>query len=136
MADGDESQEHPQEELPPEEEFNDDADQPSASALLYGYLQSDKGHEIATQVINLIQDVKKSTLDRNAEQSKLEAEQAKLNAELIHKFRRNLLTSQSIVFTVVISATVILTYIGKFDPSIAVLFGTLVGYFFGRRASS
>lgn len=94
---------------------------------LFDYLKSQQGHELASRIITLIEEVKKTTLDKNVEHSRI-------NMELEHKHRRNYL----IVLTIVVAATVIsatfLTYFGKFDSPIGVLFGTLVGYFFGRRA--
>ncbi len=109
---------------------------PSASLLLHNYLQSENGHEIAKQVVELIKGIKHSTLDRNVDLDKVNAEQAKLQMELLHKHYGRLLTLQTIVFTLAIVAASILTYVGKFESPVAILFGTLVGYFFGRKTSS
>jgi hypothetical protein len=108
----------------------------SVSLLLHNYLQSDKGHEIAKQVLELVKDIKRSTLDRNVEQDKANAEQARLREERLHRFYGWVLVSQNIVFALTILTASILTYMGKFDSTLAVLFGTLVGYFFGRKTSS
>lgn len=109
---------------------------PSASLLIHNYLQSEKGHEIAKQVLDLIKGIKHSTLDRNVEQDKVNAEQARLRLERVHKYYGWVLFSQNVVFALAIVAASILTYLGKFDSPVAILFGTLVGYFFGRKTSS
>lgn len=152
MAEGDDPreeenpQEGPREESPQGEPAEDDQPgefdgeeeivEPSASLLLFNYLQSTNGHEIAKQVVDLIKGVKHSTLDRNVELDKVNAEQSRLQTELMHKHYRRLLTLQTIVFTLAIVAASFLTFVGKFESPVAILFGTLVGYFFGRRTSS
>jgi len=35
----------------------------------FEYLRSDKGHELATRIVSLFEEIKKATLDRSAEQS-------------------------------------------------------------------
>ncbi|HKC64865.1 MAG TPA: hypothetical protein VKB86_14580 [Pyrinomonadaceae bacterium] len=117
------------------EEQTEDYIEPSASVLLYNYLQSEQGHEIASAIVKLVEGIKKSTLDKSAEQAKIDGELAKLREEYLHKVRQRLLLLQIIVFIISIIATSILTYFGKFEPAIAVFFGTLVGYFFGRKNS-
>jgi hypothetical protein len=130
---------------PQEEQVEDDESEqsdedeiinPSASLLLHNYLQSENGHEIAKQVVELIKGIKHSTLDRNVELDKVNAEQTRLRVELMHKHYGRLLTLQTIVFALAIVAASILTYVGKFESPVAILFGTLVGYFFGRKTSS
>ncbi len=130
----------------PEEQVEDDGaeDSPdededfyaSGSLLIHNYLQSEKGHEIAKSVLEIVKGIKHSTLDRNLEQDKVNAEQAKQQTELIHKHYRWVLISQNIVFALAIVAASILTYVGKFESPVAILFGTLVGYFFGKKTSS
>jgi len=93
---------------------------------LLEYLKSPQGHELASRIVTLIEEIKKVTLDKSAEQSKL-------NMELTHRDRRNLIISQGVVFVITIIAASILTYFDKFNSTIGFLFGTLVGYFFGRR---
>lgn len=92
------------------------------------YLKSPQGHELASRIVTIIEEVKKATLDRSAEQSKL-------NVEFTHRHRRNLLILQSTVLGVAILAASLLTYYDKFDSTVAILFGTLVGYFFGRKTT-
>src|ERR1051325_5699870 len=114
----------------------DEIIEPSASLLLYNYLQSEKGHDIAKQVLEIVKGVKQSTLDRSVEQDKVNAEQAKLRTQLMHEHYGRVLNTQRLVFALTIVATGFLTYFGKFESPVAILFGTLVGYFFGRRTSS
>lgn len=108
----------------------------SASLLLYNYLQSEKGHDIAKQILEIVKGVKQSTLDRSVEQDKVNAEQTKIRTQLLHEHYGRVLNTQRLVFGLTIVATSFLTYFGKFESPVAILFGTLVGYFFGRRTSS
>ena len=94
----------------------------------FSYLQSPQGHELASRIVALIEEIKKATLDRSAEHSKL-------NVQLEHRDKRNLLILQSAVFGIAIIAASLLTYCDKFNSTIAILFGTLVGYFFGRKTT-
>jgi len=128
--------ENPIEGEEPEEPDEDEIINPSASLLIHNYLQSENGHEIAKQVVELIKGIKQSTLDKNVELDKVNAEQARLQMELMHRHYRRLLTLQTVVFTLAIVAASFLTYVGKFESPVAILFGTLVGYFFGRKTSS
>src|SRR2546421_12169953 len=93
----------------------DEIVEPSASLLLYNYLQSEKGHDIAKQILEIVKEIKHSTLDRNVEQDKVNAEQTRLRAELLHKHYGRLLISQAVVFTLAIVAASFLTYYGKFE---------------------
>ena len=82
---------------------------------LLNYLQSPQGHEIATRLLSVIEDVKKSTLEKTTSHAAFEK-----------------WLQAGIIFVVVIAAS-ILSYLGKFDTSLGVLFGTLVGYIFGKK---
>ncbi|MEW5754867.1 MAG: hypothetical protein AB1810_01045 [Pseudomonadota bacterium] len=79
------------------------------------YLESDKGHELASRTLKIIEDIKKATLENNASHAKFEK-----------------WLQVGIILTVVLSST-FLTYFGKFDSTVGVLFGTLVGYLFGKK---
>jgi hypothetical protein len=123
-----------------EEELDEDQSgeeqvDPSASVLIHNYLLSEKGNEIAQLVLDLFKGIKRSTLDRNVEQDKVTAEQNRLQLELLHKHYGRVLTLQTLVFALAIIAATFLTYVGKFESPVAILFGTLVGYFFGRKSS-
>lgn len=81
----------------------------------FEYLKSDRGHELASRTLKIVEDLKKGALEKNASHA---------------KFERAL---QVTVIAVVVGASTFLTYFGKFDASVGVLFGTMVGYLFGKR---
>lgn len=86
------------------------------TSRLFTYLQSAQGHEIAKSVVEIVQDIKKAALNQNTSQARLE------------KYLQ-----LGIVLTVITAASV-LAGIGKLDSTISVLFGTMLGYVFGRKA--
>jgi hypothetical protein len=81
----------------------------------FEYLKTPQGHEVTTRILQVVEDVKKATLDKSASHA------------IFEKWL------QGIIIVIVILATSILSYLGKFETSVGVLFGTLVGYIFGRR---
>ncbi|MRG71574.1 hypothetical protein GH722_07335 [Alphaproteobacteria bacterium HT1-32] len=78
------------------------------------YLSTPSGHEVAIRVVAIIEDLKRFGMERNAGHQKI-----------------NIIGKYILVFTVIIAA-VLLSFYDKFDSTIGVLFGTLIGYFFGR----
>ena len=90
-------------------------DEPSDLQPILNYLQSPQGHEIASRLLKVIEDVKKSTLEKTTSHA------------IFEKWLQ-----AGIIFIVVVSAS-FLSYLGKFDTSLGVLFGTLVGYIFGKK---
>lgn len=78
------------------------------------YLQSPQGHEIASRVVGIIEDVKKATIDKNYSHA---------------KFNRWV---EAWVIFVVVGAVVGLSIVDKLNPTVGVLLGSVVGYFFGR----
>lgn len=103
------------EELTAPEEYEDE--EPASSDLqpFLNYLQSQQGHEIASRVLKIFEDVKKATLEKTTSHAAFEK-----------------WLQAGIVVVVVIAAST-LSYLGKFDTSLGVLFGTLVGYIFGKK---
>jgi hypothetical protein len=99
----------PREELPPPSPAETEV------KSFFVYLQSPQGHEIAARVLSVVEDIKKSALEKTTSHAKFEK-----------------WLQAGIIFIVVVAAT-FLSYIGKFDTSLGVLFGTLVGYIFGKR---
>lgn len=88
---------------------------PTPESPLLEYLRSDNGHEIALKIVGIVDDIKKASLEKN------------------HSYARyGIAASASIVIAVVLAAG-FLAYFDKFDSPIAILFGTVVGYFFGKR---
>lgn len=81
---------------------------------LIAYLTSPQGHEIASRVVEIIEDVKKATIDKNYSHA---------------KFNRWLETG---VLVIVIAAVVGLSIIDKLNPTVGVLLGSIAGYFFAR----
>jgi hypothetical protein len=92
---------------------------------LLEYLQSKEGHELASRIVSIIEDVKKATIERSAEQQKL-------NAEFQHTTVRIWLLVQAGVFIVTIGVAAFLVWHDKLNPTIAAFMGTLVGYFLAR----
>lgn len=82
---------------------------------LLTYLQSPQGHEIAARLLSVVEDVKKSTLEKTTSHAAFEK-----------------WLQAGIIFVVIVAAS-LLSYLGKFDTSLGVLFGTLVGYIFGKK---
>ncbi|ALE39110.1 hypothetical protein KQY10_01570 [Leptospira interrogans] len=93
---------------------------------LIDYLTSQPGHEVATRIISLFEEIKKSTLDKNVEM-------AKINVGNHHKQRTYLIIQQTIVFVTIVISSICLAINDKFTPTIGILFGTLIGYFFGKK---
>ncbi len=81
----------------------------------FEYLRSERGHEIASRIVTVIEDVKKASLDRNFAYAKV-----------------GTAASFIIVFAVIVASST-LAYLDKFDSTVALLFGTVVGYFFGKK---
>jgi hypothetical protein len=65
--------------------------------------------------LSVVEDVKKSTLEKTTSHAVFEK-----------------WLQAGIIFVVVVAAS-LLSYLGKFDTSLGVLFGTLVGYIFGKK---
>ena len=81
---------------------------------VFEYLQSPQGHELASRIVGLVEDVKKATIDKNFSHA---------------KFNRWLEVG---VIVVVVAAVVGLSIIDKLNPTVGVLLGSVVGYFFGK----
>ncbi|WP_374246338.1 hypothetical protein [Zoogloea sp.] len=103
--------------------MSDEVDVKSAGELgsetdlrpIFSYLQSEQGHEILTRFMSIVEDIKKSTLDKTTSHAVFEK-----------------WLQAGIIFIVVISSS-ILSYLNSFDTSLGILFGTLVGYIFGKK---
>ena len=103
----------------PQDQTNGDHDLLNDEEMDFGpflnYLQTEKGHEALQRVLSMFEDIKKVTLDKTAAQVKFEK------------------MFQLLGVSFVIIATSILTYCDKFEASLGVLFGSIVGYLFGRK---
>jgi len=92
---------------------HEDDEEIEVSPLL-DYLQSPQGHEIASRIVTLVEEVKKATVDKNFSHA---------------KFNRWV---EFGVIVVVIVAVVGLSIVEKLNPTVGVLLGSVVGYFFGK----
>jgi hypothetical protein len=92
---------------------------------LFDYLASKNGHEITKEIVALVREVKNVTIDASAQEKKA-------TLEFQRQIRREQSIVQLVVFALSLVLVSVLTYFGKFDSGIAVLLGTLVGYFFGK----
>ena len=111
---------------PNENEFLDE--DPDISTEFFDYLKSEPGHKLAERIVTLFEAVKTSTLDKNADLT------AK-NAEYVHKTHKRFQIIQATVYVLVILISAVLAYVDKFTPALGLLFGTIIGYFFGKRSS-
>jgi hypothetical protein len=92
---------------------------------LLDYLQTKEGHELASRILSIIEDIKKATIESSAELHKRDS-------EYNHKIQRLWLCLQSAVFGTTIVVAALLAWHGKLDATVAALMGTLFGYFLGR----
>jgi hypothetical protein len=102
---------HSQDVQPETNEYDEEID----IGPFLSYLETEKGHEIASRVLSIFEDIKKAALEKNASHAKFE----------------KWLQVGIVLFVIVASS--LLTYVEKFDSTVAVLFGTLVGYLFGKK---
>ena len=96
-------------------EGDDEAEEEFDIGPFLYYLESEKGHELASRILAIFEDIKKATLDNTSSHAKFEK------------------WLQAVIIVVVVGDASTLTYFGKFDSTLGVLFGTLVGYLFGKK---
>lgn len=87
------------------------------SSPFFEYLQSPQGHEIVCKVVSIVDDFKKAALRHNSGQVRLDQ-----------------ILQVTIVIAVVVAASA-LAILDKFSTAVGILFGTLVGYVFGKKTS-
>lgn len=121
--------EQPQKQTDQQQEGEIEQDYPFLGEMFFDYLKSDQGKELAGRIVTLFEEIKKATLDKNARI-------AEKNVDNIHSFNTRFQIIQAIVYIVVILASGTLAYLDKFSPAVGLLFGTIIGYFFGRRQAS
>lgn len=85
---------------------------------LFDYLGSEKGHEVISRVIAYFESNKKTVVDALTKQAAAER-----------------WFQISIIIVVIIAATT-LAVMDKFSAPIGLLFGTLIGYVFGKRSGT
>lgn len=81
----------------------------------FSYLGTERGHEIAKKFFDIFEGVKRFGMRQSSTHTVV---------EVIAKY---------LVFAGVVGGAVYLSSIGKFDSSVGVLFGTLIGYLFGKK---
>lgn len=101
----------------PGEMFTDTSGEEGDWSPFFDYLQTPQGHEIASRVLGVVEDVKKSTLDKNSEHSRMT------------------LVVQGLIIGVIIGAGTWLASIDKLTSTISALLGTIVGYIAGRKSA-
>lgn len=91
----------------------------------WDYLQTEKGHNIADKIVTIFADLKNtatSTISKERDE--------RLKAEIGYKkFQQIVQISVFAIAAIVVSS---LSFLGKLDPGVSMLMGTMVGYFFGR----
>jgi hypothetical protein len=90
-------------------------DHENTSSPFIEYLQTEKGHQMATRIIGMAEDFKKMLLSKSGSHS------------LVEKWQL------AIVIFAIVGAVTLLTLFNKFDPAVGILFGVLVGYIIGRK---
>ena len=98
----------------PIEEKQEEVEKKNEWSPIVDYLKSAGGHEVISSLVGVFAAAKKSDA----------------------KHKTYLYVLQGFVFATSIIAASLLTYYDKFNPPMALLFGTMVGYFFGRRGDS
>src|SRR5260221_3902733 len=96
------------------------------SFSLFDYLNTDKGHEIAKQLLDLWKTLQNATIvgssDEKKEALKRQHESWKLGIIL-----------QSVLSAVVILSAVILAWKGKMEPTVTGFLGVALGYVLGKK---
>ena len=95
----------------------------------FEYLDRPNGHEVAKEVVKLFADFKNTVLDKT-----LQEKQQLLQHQ--QSVQTRMWVVQIAAFVIALGLAGFLAYYGKFDPAVAVLLGTLVGYFFGKGTKS
>jgi len=109
--------------LPPEGE----RDEESPFTFLE-YLDSDRGHEIAKEVLSLWKELQKATIGSKSDQTKEELKRH-------HDAWRLGILMQTVLAGIVIVTAGILAWHSKMDATIAGFLGVALGYVLGRRTS-
>ena len=91
---------------------------PSVLVPILGYLQTPQGHEMASRSLKLFEDLSKHTVEKRLSEAKF------------HRWM------ELGVILVVLGAVVVLSVFDKLNPTVGVVLGSLVGYFFGKSKSS
>jgi hypothetical protein len=116
----------PTEVLPPEDATKEDEGE--APFTFLEYLDSDRGHEIAKEVLSLWKELQKVTIGSKSDQTK---EELRRN----HEAWRLGIVMQTALAGVVIVTAGVLAWHSKMDATIAGFLGVALGYVLGRKTS-
>lgn len=96
---------------------NDDVgDDECVETTAFDYLQTHQGHEVAQRLMTIFEKLADAKVNRDAAAAKLER------------------YIQVGIIVLVVAASTTLAIVDKFNATIGLLFGSLVGYVLGRRA--
>jgi len=107
------------------EEIEDVGDVNYSLEAFIAYLESEKGHELASNVLQSFTDFKKAQLEAKVIYSDKLQQARSFN----YKYT---LAINSIILVAAIGTATFLTFQGKFDSTIGVFFGTILGYVFSK----
>jgi len=113
--------------LSPVNETKEEEQQEQVPFTFLEYLDSDRGHEIAKEVLSLWKELQKATIGSKSEQTK---EELKRN----HEAWRLGILLQTILAVVVIVTAGALAWHSKMDATLAGFLGVALGYVLGRKA--
>lgn len=109
---------------------------PDVVKEILDYLRTKEGHEAVQGVIAIIDKAAAANRERKiADQQRL-IEENTLRLQQDQKYRKLMLWLQFGVFVISIGVVATLLATKKYDPTLAVIIGTLAGYFFGRRSTN
>jgi len=111
--------------LPPEDATKEEVEAPFT---FLEYLDSDRGHEIAKEVLSLWKELQKVTIGSKSDQTK---EELRRN----HEAWRLGIVMQTALAGVVIVTAGVLAWHSKMDATIAGFLGVALGYVLGRKTS-
>jgi hypothetical protein len=104
-------------------------DQDEERVPLLEYLKSDNGHQLANRGFDLLEGLKKATLDEQAKAKAHQAELAKLGL-------KHTVLIQAIGLIGVVGAIVLLSATGTLKGEAATILGAVAGYLFAQQKKS
>lgn len=102
-------------------------DEPSKFDRTLDYLETDKGHEVTQRVVKMLEDL--SPTFKTLLEAKIAIHKASPKIEFSKWVA--LLVVRFLVFIAAISALIYMRHNGSIEPTVALLIGGLVAYFFG-----
>lgn len=94
--------------------------------VLLDYLKSDHGHQLANRVVELLEGLKKATLDEQAKAKQQQSELAKMGL-------KHTMLIQTIGLFVVVGSIVGLSATGQLRGEAATILGAMAGYLFAQQ---